>query len=187
MGFLAYPAIVLAFAAGLLLAVGTSRIMLAERGALRQRVRSLAAYPIAEQEGRPPAAVRTDKAGAAAQGGWSARTALQLERAGLQDEIEPHALALVELVAVLHGVDDRFADRHAHVMDRFLVETQHAAQVVEDRLDHVEHLDTAGDVEPDRPGVGALHRLLDWPLEGSGCGWRRTVARPVERRQDSLP
>ncbi len=92
MGFLAYPAIVLAFAAGLLLAVGTSRIMLAERGALRQRVRSLAAYPIAEQEGRPPAAVRTDKAGAAAQGGWSARTALQLERAGLQLRVSEYLI-----------------------------------------------------------------------------------------------
>jgi tight adherence protein B len=91
-GFLAYPAIVLAFAAGLLLAVGTSRIMLAERGALRQRVRSLAAYPIAEQEGRPPAAVRTDKAGAAAQGGWSARTALQLDRAGLQLRVSEYLI-----------------------------------------------------------------------------------------------
>ena len=84
MGILAYPAVVLAFAAGLLLAVGASRVMLAERVALRQRVRSLAAYPIAEQEGRAPAAVRTEKEGAAAQGGWWVRTALQLERAGLQ-------------------------------------------------------------------------------------------------------
>ena len=92
MGFLAYPAIVLAFAAGLLLAVGTSRIMLAERGALRQRVRSLAAYPIAEQEGRAPAAVRTEKEGAAAQGGWWARTALQLDRAGLQLRVSEYLI-----------------------------------------------------------------------------------------------
>ena len=92
MGFLAYPAIVLAFTAGLLLAVGTSRIMLTERVALRQRVRSLAAYPIAEQEGRAPAAVRTEKEGAAAQGGWSARTALQLERAGLQLRVSEYLI-----------------------------------------------------------------------------------------------
>jgi len=91
-GFLAYPAIVLAFTAGLLLAVGTSRIMLTERVALRQRVRSLAAYPIAEQEGRAPAAVRTEKEGAAAQGGWSARTALQLERAGLQLRVSEYLI-----------------------------------------------------------------------------------------------
>jgi len=92
-GILAYPAIVLAFAAGLLLAVGASRIMLTERVALRQRVRSLAAYPIAEQEGRAPAAVRTEKeGGAAAQGGWWARTALQLERAGLQLRVSEYLI-----------------------------------------------------------------------------------------------
>ena len=92
MGFLAVPAIVLAFTAGLLLAVGASRVMLTERVALRQRVRSLAAYPIVEQEGRAPAAVRTEKEGAAAQGGWWARTALQLERAGLQLRVSEYLI-----------------------------------------------------------------------------------------------
>jgi tight adherence protein B len=91
-GVLVLSAIALAFIAGLLLAVGASRIMLVDRGTIRERVRSLAAYPIAEQEGRPPAAVRTDKAGAAAQGGWSARTALQLERAGLQLRVSEYVI-----------------------------------------------------------------------------------------------
>ena len=100
MGFLAYPAIVLAFAAGLLLAVGTSRIMLTERVALRQRVRSLAAYPIAAPEGRAPAAVRTEKEAAVAEGGWWARTALQLERAGLQLRVSEY-LVLRASAAVL--------------------------------------------------------------------------------------
>jgi len=113
-GVLAVPAIVLAFTAGLLLAVGASRVMLTERGALRQRVRSLAAYPIAEQEGRAPAAVRTEKEGAAAQGGWWARTALQLERAGLQLRVSEYlslrasaavlAFLLVALVSRAHPV-----------------------------------------------------------------------------------
>ena len=92
MGFLAYPAIVLAFAAGLLLAVGTSRVMLAERSTLRQRVRSLAAYPIAAPEGRAPTAVRTEKEAAVARGGWWARTALQLERAGLQLRVSEYLI-----------------------------------------------------------------------------------------------
>ena len=114
MGVLAVPAIVLAFTAGLLLAVGASRVMLTERVALRQRVRSLAAYPIAEQEGRAPAAVRTEKEGAAAQGGWWARTALQLERAGLQLRVSEYlslrasaavlAFLLVALVSRAHPV-----------------------------------------------------------------------------------
>lgn len=98
---LAFAAIALAFAAGLLLAVSTSRIMLADRGALRQRVRGLAAYSITDQEGRPPAAVRTDKPDFAAQGGWSARVALQLKRAGLQLRVSEYLT--LRLLAALVG------------------------------------------------------------------------------------
>ena len=100
MGFLAFPAIVLAFAAGLLLTVGTSRVMLVERGVLRQRVRTLAAYTDTSEESRPPAAVRTERTGAASQGEWSARTALQLERAGLQLRVSEY-LTLRLLAALL--------------------------------------------------------------------------------------
>ena len=100
MGFLAFPAIVLAFAAGLLLTVGTSRVMLVERGVLRQRVRTLAAYTDTREESRPPAGVRTERTGAASQGGWSARTALQLERAGLQLRVSEY-LTLRLLAALL--------------------------------------------------------------------------------------
>ena len=100
MGFLAFPAIVLAFAAGLLLTVGTSRVMLVERGVLRQRVRTLAAYTDTREESRPPATVRTERTGAASQGGWSARTALQLERAGLQLRVSEY-LTLRLLAALL--------------------------------------------------------------------------------------
>jgi tight adherence protein B len=99
-GFLAFPAIVLAFAAGLLLTVGTSRVMLVERGVLRQRVRTLAAYADTREESRPPAGVRTERTGAASQGGWSARTALQLERAGLQLRVSEY-LTLRLLAALL--------------------------------------------------------------------------------------
>lgn len=100
MGILTFLAVVLAFAAGLLLTVGTSRAMLVERGAVRQRVRSLAAYPGASEESRPPAAVRTERTGALSQGGWSARTALELERAGLQLRVSEY-LALRLLAALL--------------------------------------------------------------------------------------
>ena len=49
MNLLAFPAIVLAFAAGLLLTMAASRVMLVERGAIRKRVRILASYPIATE------------------------------------------------------------------------------------------------------------------------------------------
>lgn len=100
MGVLAYPAVVLAFAAVLLLVVGTSRIMLAERGALRQRVRSLAAYPVSDQQDREPVTVRAGKVDATDRRGWSAKTALQLERAGLQLRVSEY-LSLRASAAVL--------------------------------------------------------------------------------------
>ena len=101
MSFLAFLAIVLAFAAGLLLTVSASRVMLVERGALRQRVRSLAAYPSAREESRPPATVRTGRTSVASQGGWSARTALQMERAGLQLRVSEYVT--LRLLAALLG------------------------------------------------------------------------------------
>lgn len=100
MVFLAFLAIVFAFVAGLLLTMGASRAMLVERGALRQRVRSLAAYPSGTEESRPPAAVRTGKTGPASEGGWSVGAALQLERAGLQLRVSEY-LALRLLAALL--------------------------------------------------------------------------------------
>jgi tight adherence protein B len=100
MGFLAFLAIVLAFAAGLLLTVGASRVMLVDRGALRQRLSGLAAYGTAREESRPPAAVRTERTDAASQDRWSARTALQLERAGLQLRVSEY-VALRVLAALL--------------------------------------------------------------------------------------
>jgi tight adherence protein B len=100
-GLLTFLAVVLAFAAGLLLTVGASRAMLVERGSLRQRVRSLAPHPSGKDESRPPATVRAERTGLASQGGWPARTALQLERAGLQLRVAEY-LAL-RLLAGLFG------------------------------------------------------------------------------------
>ena len=101
MGFLAFLAIVLAFAAGLLLTVGASRVMVVDRGAVRQRLSGLAAYATPREESRPPAAVRTERTDAASQAGWSARTALQLERAGLQLRVSEYVT--LRLLAALLG------------------------------------------------------------------------------------
>jgi len=98
---LALPAIILAFAAGLLLAVGSSRVMLADRGTIRQRLRSLATYSPTAEESRQPAAVRAARTRDALHGGWSARTALQLERAGLQLRVSEYVL--LRVLAALFG------------------------------------------------------------------------------------
>jgi tight adherence protein B len=149
--FLAFLAIVLAFAAGLLLTMAASRVMLAERGALRQRVRSLASYPSATEEGRPPAAVRTARTGPASQGGWWARTALQLERAGLQLRVSEYltlrllaALLGFLLVALISGdpvglVAAAVAAAFGFVLPAFIVQALTARRIhkINDQLEQM--------------------------------------------------
>jgi tight adherence protein B len=107
---LAFLAVVLAFAAGLMLTAAALPAMLFERDTVRQRVRRLAAYPSAGEENRPPATVRAARPRSGSQGGWSARTALQLERAGLQLRVSEYltlrllaALFSFLLVALISG------------------------------------------------------------------------------------
>jgi len=90
----------MAFAAGLLLAVSASRVMLVDRGTIRHRLQSLAAYSATAEGSGQPVAVRAARARDALQGGWTTRTALQLERAGLQLRVNEYLLIRV-LVAVL--------------------------------------------------------------------------------------
>ena len=92
MDILALATIILAFAAGLMLAVSASRFMLADRGTIKQRLQNLAAYSAGAEESRRPAAIRTERTRDALQGGWAARTALQLERAGLQLRVNEYVL-----------------------------------------------------------------------------------------------
>ena len=101
MNVLAVAAIVLGFAAGLLLTMGASRGMLAERGAIRQRVRGLANRSTATEESRPPAAISGGRMPPLSQGSWSARAALQLERAGLQLRVGEYVT--LRLLAALLG------------------------------------------------------------------------------------
>jgi len=81
-----------------------------------------------------------------------------LQGARVRGQDEHHALVLVPLVAVLDGVDDRLADRDAQVMQSVVVEADHLRGPGEDRLHHLEHLETAGDVELDGPEAGGLHQ-----------------------------
>jgi tight adherence protein B len=97
---LAVAAIVLAFAAGLLLTLAASRAVLVERGVIRQRVRGLADRSTTTEESRPPAAISTGRTPPLSQGSWSARTALQLERAGLQLRVSEY-VTLRLLVAIM--------------------------------------------------------------------------------------
>ena len=92
------------------------------------------------------------------------------ECVGLKDEVHAHAFALVLAVAVFDGVDDRLPDRDAHVVGRLLAEADHVGEVRHDGLDHLEHLEAAGDVEFDRSGFGRLHLTVTRP-----CGNGRAV------------
>jgi hypothetical protein len=64
-------------------------------------------------------------------------------------ELDVHALALVAGVAVLDGVDDRLANRHAHPMERFVVEAHQTSDVIADGLHEIHHLEGAAEIETD--------------------------------------
>jgi hypothetical protein len=64
-------------------------------------------------------------------------------------ELDEHVLVRVAAVTVLDGVDHRLADRDAHPMERILVESDTARQVIAHHLDKVQHLERAGELEPD--------------------------------------
>ena len=58
-----------------------------------------------------------------------------------------HHLAGVVAVAVLDGVDDRLANRHADPMHRVFVKPEPAAQVVAYELDEIEHVERAAEFQ----------------------------------------
>ena len=67
-------------------------------------------------------------------------------------EIDEDMLAGVVAVAVLDGVDHRFANRHADPVERVLVEAARAAQMIGDHLDEIQHLHRARKLEVHRLG-----------------------------------
>lgn len=81
-----------------------------------------------------------------------------LERVRLRREHDGDAPGLVPLVAVLDGVHHALADGDAQVVRRVVVEAAQFRGAGEDRLHHLDHVETAGDVELDGPGARGLHR-----------------------------
>ena len=69
-------------------------------------------------------------------------------------EFDGHQLGRVAPVAVLDGVDDRFADRHADPMLRILVEAEVPSELVADRLDQIDHLEQARELQAN--GVASI-------------------------------
>jgi len=96
--FPVFLAVVSAFIAGLLLTAGLYQAVTAEGRAARSRLRRLATRPAAE-ESRPAQALRRQDG--AYGGRWSARTALELERAGLQLRVSEYVV--LRMVAALLG------------------------------------------------------------------------------------
>ena len=64
-------------------------------------------------------------------------------------ELHEDVLGGVALVAMLDRIDDAFADGHADPVDGIVVEADTAAQVVVHHLHEVEHLEGAGELQPD--------------------------------------
>ena len=56
----------------------------------------------------------------------------------------------VVLVAVLDGVDDGFANRHADPMQRIVIEPGQATDVVADDLDEIQHVKCASELDTNR-------------------------------------
>jgi hypothetical protein len=57
------------------------------------------------------------------------------------------------VVAVLDGVDDRFAYGHAHPMSGILVEPRDRRQAIADELHDIKHIERAVHPEPDHVAV----------------------------------
>ena len=80
----------------------------------------------------------------------------QLARGGgrRHHELDGDDLAVVLAVAVLDGVDHRFAHRDADPVDRVFVQPGELADAVAHHLDEVQHLEITVDLEPDRSAAG---------------------------------
>jgi hypothetical protein len=81
-----------------------------------------------------------------------------LEGGGVRGQLDKDALALVPLVPVLDGVDQRLAHRDAQVVRGVLVEAGDLRGPGEDRVHHLDHVETAGDVELDGARAHGFHR-----------------------------
>ncbi len=69
-------------------------------------------------------------------------------------ELDDDALGFVVLVAVLDRVDDRFADRHAHPVERIIVETGHSSDVIADHLDEIQHVERTAELDANGVRMG---------------------------------
>ena len=64
-------------------------------------------------------------------------------------EFDDHLLRFVVLVPVLDGVDDTFPDGNADPMQRLVVETGQAADMIADHLNEIEHVERAAELNAD--------------------------------------
>ena len=68
-------------------------------------------------------------------------------------ELDGDELVVVLAVAVLDGVDDRFADRDADPMRGVFIERGECRQPVADQLDEIQQLVITGDLQANRPAA----------------------------------
>ena len=71
-------------------------------------------------------------------------------RTGIGIELDEDPFAGVVLVSGRDGGYDRLPDGHAHPVHRIVIETHVPADMVADDLHQVEHLERAGELQPQR-------------------------------------
>ena len=87
----------------------------------------------------------------------------------LESKLDDDPLGLIVGVAVLDGVDDRFACRDADSVHRIFVETTDLTHVIAEQLDEIQHVEVTGKFETDRmPDVRHV-RERDYPYHISFC------------------
>ena len=96
---------------------------------------------------------------------------------GRERELDGHELAVVLAVAVLDGVDDRFADGDADPVDRVLVEAGELPDAIAHDLDEVQHVEVTVDLQPD--GAAACQHAGRSDAGAEAC---RTPARVWSQR-----
>jgi hypothetical protein len=78
---------------------------------------------------------------------------------GREGELDGHELGRMFAVAVLDRVDDRLAHGNADPVDRVFVEGRHLSHAIAEDLDEVQHVEQAGNLQPDESAVHCHGRV----------------------------
>ena len=69
-------------------------------------------------------------------------------------ELDDDALGFVVLIAVLDRIDDAFANRDAHPVERVVVQARHPAEVIADDLHEIQHVEGTAELDANSVRMG---------------------------------